>query len=166
MIWKVSIRSARGRAARRSSAHRCCRSASGLRRRQGPASCLLDDVFGSVHGGSRVLLDHLADDQPVVQHAERSEMLLDRRRLIVAGQNLDIGRKRGPRYDAIGQARHPRQPLNAPASCNKNHIYRIDITKETASYLTSFMSRYPQTRSAVGFDEDCCFEATNAPMGF
>ena len=51
-----------------------------------------DDMLGPAHRGGRVLLDHLADDQPIEQHADRGQVLLDGRRLIAARQDLDIGR--------------------------------------------------------------------------
>jgi len=49
------------------------------------------DVLGSAHRVGRVHGQHLADDQPIEQHADGGEVLLDRRlgrRLL---QHLDIG---------------------------------------------------------------------------
>ena len=38
------------------------------------------DVLRAAHRGGRILADDLADDQPVEQHADRREVLLDGRR--------------------------------------------------------------------------------------
>ena len=51
----------------------------------------LDDVLGAAHRMGRIGRDDLAGDQPVEQHADRGEVLLDRRLLEILGHRLDIG---------------------------------------------------------------------------
>jgi hypothetical protein len=49
-------------------------------------------VLGTAHRGGRIRAgENLADDQPVEQHADRGEVLLDGRRAIAAAQDLDVG---------------------------------------------------------------------------
>jgi hypothetical protein len=52
----------------------------------------LDDVAGPAHRCGRILVDDLADDEPVEQPADRGEVLLDRRCAVAMRQHLDIGR--------------------------------------------------------------------------
>ena len=51
----------------------------------------LDDMLGPAHGVRRVDGEDLADDQPVEQHADRGEVLLDGRLGGRGLQRLDIG---------------------------------------------------------------------------
>jgi hypothetical protein len=51
----------------------------------------LDHVLRPAHGMRRIGRDHLAGDEPVEQHADRGEVLLDGRRAVAATENLDIG---------------------------------------------------------------------------
>ena len=52
----------------------------------------LDDVLRPAHRGGRIGAgENLADDQPVEQHADRREVLLDGRRAVAAAENLDVG---------------------------------------------------------------------------
>ena len=41
---------------------------------------LFDDIFWAAHGMGRIDVDYMAGDEPVQQHAERSQVLLDGRR--------------------------------------------------------------------------------------
>ena len=50
----------------------------GLVGRQDGRLALFYDVFWAAHGMGRINLNNVADDQPVEQHPERGEMLLDR----------------------------------------------------------------------------------------
>ena len=50
-----------------------------------------DDVLGAAHRMRRIGRDDLAGDQPVEQHANGGEVLLDRRLLEVLAERLDIG---------------------------------------------------------------------------
>ena len=52
----------------------------------------LDDMLRATHGMRRVGGDDLAGDQPVEQHADRGQVLLDRRLRHRVLQVLDIGR--------------------------------------------------------------------------
>jgi hypothetical protein len=53
----------------------------------------LDDVLRATYGGGRIGAgENLADDQPVEQHADRGEVLLDRRRAVAAAENFDVSR--------------------------------------------------------------------------
>jgi hypothetical protein len=45
----------------------------------------------SSHGGGRIVRHHLADHQPVEQHAHGGELLLDARRRVGLLQRLDVG---------------------------------------------------------------------------
>ena len=51
----------------------------------------LHDVFRAAHGMGRVHVDDVAGHQPVEEHAERGQVLLDRRRRELALQILDEG---------------------------------------------------------------------------
>ena len=51
----------------------------------------LDDVLGAAHRMGRIGGDDLAGDQPVEQHADGGEVLLDRRLLEILAKRLDIG---------------------------------------------------------------------------
>jgi hypothetical protein len=57
---------------------------------RGPA--FFDHVLRPAHRGGGVLFDDLPDDQPVEQHAQCREVLLDGRSSIPARQGLNIGR--------------------------------------------------------------------------
>ena len=48
-------------------------------------------MLGAAHRMGRVGREDLAGDQPVEQHADRSEVLLDRRLFKILPQALDIG---------------------------------------------------------------------------
>ena len=48
-----------------------------------------DDVFGAAHGVGRIHLKHMAEHQPVEQHAERGQVLLDCGRRELALELLD-----------------------------------------------------------------------------
>jgi Periplasmic binding proteins and sugar binding domain of LacI family len=50
-----------------------------------------DDVFRAAHRMRRIGRDNLADDEPVEQHADRGEVLLDRRLLEILPKPFDIG---------------------------------------------------------------------------
>ena len=52
----------------------------------------LDDVLGSAHGARGVEVQHLADDEPVEEHAKGREVLFDTRGGQGAGELLDVGR--------------------------------------------------------------------------
>ena len=52
----------------------------------------LDDVLGAADRMGRVGGDDLAGDQPVEQHADRRQVLLDRRLLEIFPERLDLGR--------------------------------------------------------------------------
>jgi hypothetical protein len=52
----------------------------------------LDDVLRTAHGMRRIGGDDLAGDEPVEQHADGREVLLDRRLFAILSQPLDIGR--------------------------------------------------------------------------
>jgi len=60
------------------------------------------------HRGGRIGAgENLADDQPVEQHADRGEVLLDGRRAVAAAQHLDVGgdvmrAHRRERLDVLG----------------------------------------------------------------
>ena len=68
----------------------------------------LDDVLRPAHrGGGIGAGENLADDQPVEQHADRRQVLLDSRGSVTAAENLDIGRDvvrahRRERRDVLG----------------------------------------------------------------
>ena len=51
----------------------------------------LDDVLGAAHRMRRIGRDDLAGDQPVEQHADGGQVLLDRRLLKILAERLDIG---------------------------------------------------------------------------
>ena len=51
----------------------------------------LHDVLRAAHRVGRVGGDDLAGDQPVEQHADGGEVLLDRRLLEILAERLDIG---------------------------------------------------------------------------
>ena len=51
----------------------------------------LDDVLRAAHRVGRIGGDDLAGDQPVEQHADGGEVLLDRRLLEILAERLDIG---------------------------------------------------------------------------
>jgi hypothetical protein len=46
---------------------------------------------GPAHRCRRILVDDLADDEPIEQSADRRKVLLDRRRAVVASQQFDVG---------------------------------------------------------------------------
>jgi len=50
------------------------------------------DVLRPAHRRGRVVRHHLADHQPVEQHADRRQVLLDARRRPPAAEQLDVGR--------------------------------------------------------------------------
>jgi hypothetical protein len=54
-------------------------------------SAAADDVLGPAHHGGRVGSDHLADHQPVEQHADGRQVLLDRGCGVGFAQVLDVG---------------------------------------------------------------------------
>jgi hypothetical protein len=49
------------------------------------------DVFGAAHGGGRINREHLADHQPVEQHAHGRQPLLDARWRKLSSKTLDPG---------------------------------------------------------------------------
>ena len=51
-----------------------------------------DDVLRTAHRVRRIGRDNLADDEPIEQHADGGEVLLDRRLLKILAERLDIGR--------------------------------------------------------------------------
>jgi hypothetical protein len=51
-----------------------------------------DDVLGPADRVCRVGRDHLPCDEPVEQHADRGQVLFDRRLLEILAERLDIGR--------------------------------------------------------------------------
>ena len=59
--------------------------------RQHGRLALPDDVFGAAHGVGRVHVENVARHQPVEQHPERRQVLLDGRRGELALQVLDEG---------------------------------------------------------------------------
>ena len=65
--------------------------APGLDRRQHRCLAGFNDVFGAAHRAGRVERDHLADHQPVEQHADGRQVLFDGRRRIGLRQLLDVG---------------------------------------------------------------------------
>ena len=66
-----------------------CRASSGEEHRR---LAFLHDMRGPTHRRCRILVDDPADDEPVEQPADGRQMLLDRRRAVAAGQNLDVRR--------------------------------------------------------------------------
>ena len=84
-----------------------------------------DDVLRTAHRMSRIGRDDLAGDQPVEQHADGGEVLLDRRLLEILAKRLDIGRDMqrldiGDLADLVMVApgEEPRgRPDNRPCAC-------------------------------------------------
>ena len=75
----------------------------------------LTTCFGPRTAAAGLGRENLADDQPVEQHADRRQVLLDGRRAVAASEHLDIGGDvmRAHRRERRGHAVASSQPKNA-----------------------------------------------------
>ena len=87
--------------------------APGLDRRQYRCLAGFNDVFGAAHRAGRVERDHLADHQPVEQHADGRQVLLDGRRRVGLRQLLDVGGHHH-RLDLLQRQTHVFAPVSEP----------------------------------------------------
>ena len=90
----------------------------GFVRREHRRLAAFDGVLRSAHRMSGIDRDHLADDEPVEQHADRSEVLLDGRLLKILAERPDVGRDmhrldRDELIDAFGFAPGEEPPARA-----------------------------------------------------
>ena len=96
----------------------------GLRGREHWGLAGLDDMLWSAHGARGIEGEHLADDEPVKQHAQRRQVLLDARGgersgelLDVSGDHhgLDLVEYQGALFAPVGEA--PRRRSSRRAGC-------------------------------------------------
>ena len=92
----------------------------------------LDDVLGAADRGGRVVRHHLADHQPVEQHADGSELLLHTRGRRAGLQCLDVGAHVVRPYLRQRQAAllAPRQKTSARACIGAARVRIADIGGE------------------------------------